>query len=310
MADSIFTANPFKGLPKPARYAVIIGALGIGGYFVYRHHQSTGSWNPWSSAPASTSATGIDPVTNLPYAQDNVTDPATGETYLAEAQQYGSVAAAEAAVSAYGQSSPTGSGIGANPASGTTGSGGTTVVTSSTYTSNAAWSQAVQQGLEAISGSTSYDGTDIGSALGAFLDRQALSPEQANLIQTALAEYGNPPVGTYTIIREPAKKPGNGGSGGSGGNKKPEEKAPETAPDPLTFSTSSNALDVSFPAVGGADKYQFDFSNHHTAVVKVTSGKFSVKTVGKKGTFKVRAGNAHGWGPYGASKSFEFPDKG
>lgn len=199
--------NPFKGMPKPAIYATIAGTLGIGGYFVYKHHKSTGSWNPWSSATgvtATNSSTAIDPVTGLPTSQDDVVDPITGLTYLAEATQYGSVATAEASVSAYGQSTASGSGIPVNPASPAASGSPNTVVGTSVYTSNAAWSQAVQAGLQDISGSTTYDGTDIGTALGAYLQQEPLTAAQGQLINTAIAEYGPAPVGNLQIILQPA----------------------------------------------------------------------------------------------------------
>ena len=111
---SSFT-DPLKGLSKNQRIAAIAGSVAVGGYLVYHHHSTTGSWNPWSTVSAS-SASGasnpdtLDSVTGLPVGDDNVIDPITNLPYLAEAQQYGSVATAEASVSAFGQSSGTGSG--------------------------------------------------------------------------------------------------------------------------------------------------------------------------------------------------------
>jgi hypothetical protein len=308
--------NPFKKLSKPQIYAVIGGGLLIGAYAEYRHHQQTGSWSPFATAAAgSTAAAGengsaIDPVTGLPYAEDNTVDPETGLTYLAEANEYGSVASAEASVTAYGQSTASGSGIAVNPASPAASGSPNTVVGSSIYTSNAAWSSAVQAGLEDISGGTTYDGTDIGTALGAYLEGQPLTAAQAQVVSVAIAEYGNPPVGTFQIILSPATGASTVTTGSSGSTAAAAAKPPATSPDPVTFSTTANDLNISFPAVGGATEYGYDFSNGHTATTKVTSGTFSIATVGKSGTFKLRAGNAAGWGPYGASKSYSFPDKG
>lgn len=199
--------NPFKGMPKPAVYATIAGTVGIGGYMVIRHHKSTGSWNPWSSGTASSGSGGVDPVTGLAYSQDNVTDPITGQTYLGEAQQYGSVQAAESAVGSYGQSSPSGSGIGvqpavpgqdgtSNPAPGSSGS--------ATYTSNAAWAQAATAGLAEIG----YNETEVATALGEYINQVPVSPDQAKLINVARAEYGNPPIGNLQVILLPPTTPG------------------------------------------------------------------------------------------------------
>jgi len=191
------------------RYATIAGALGIGGYMVYRHHSTTGSWNPWSSTPSGTSnsagtSTSIDPITGMAYTDDNATDPITGQTYLAEATQYGSVAAAEASVSAYGQSTATGSGIPVNPASpASTGSINTPVGTN-VYTSNAAWAQAVTAGLVSVG----YDGPTVAAALGAYETETPLTPAQIKIVNTAIAEYGPAPTGNLQIIAAPASGPG------------------------------------------------------------------------------------------------------
>jgi hypothetical protein len=192
--------NPFEHLSKPQLYAVIGGTVLLGGIAEYAHHKSTGSWNPFTKATAST-ATGsaIDPVTNLPVSEDNQIDPITNLPYLAEAQQYGSVAAAEASVSAYGATSATGSGVGVSPASpGLDGSTNTAAGATSAenYTSAAAWAQAAQTGLEQISGLPTYNGVDIGTALGDYLQGEELTPAQIQVVNIALSEFpfpGTPP---------------------------------------------------------------------------------------------------------------------
>ena len=202
-------SNPFKNMSKPQLYAVIAGGLLIGGYAEYSHHKKTGSWSPFATATVNTAAgTGIDPLTQLPYADDSVIDPETGQQYLAEAQEYGSVTAAEASVSQYGQSTATGSGIPVNPASPVSAGSPNTAVGSSIYTSNAAWAQAVEAGLSSVSGSSSYDGTDIGTAIGAYLQGEPVTSAQASVISVAIAEYGSPPVGTFQIIPAPSTPTG------------------------------------------------------------------------------------------------------
>ena len=197
--------NPFtvlKNMPKPARYAVIAGTAGVTGYFLYQHHRDTGSWNPWNQGSKTTSggqAADINPVTGLAYSQDNQIDPITGESYLSEAQQYGSVAAAEAAVSAYGLSTGTGSGIPVNPVSPAPAGSPDTVVGGSVYTSDSAWAQAATAGLTDIG----YNATDVATALGAYLTGTPVTADQAKLINVAIAEFGRPPVGTYQIIIKP-----------------------------------------------------------------------------------------------------------
>ena len=201
--------NPFKNLSKPQLYAVVGGGTLITGFIFIQHHKSTGSWNPFSSKSSTTAgttsagtATSIDPVTGLAYSEDDMTDPITGLTYLAEAEQYGSVATADSSVSAYGASSASGSGIPVNPASPVASGSVNSVQGSTVYTSNAAWAQAVEAGLTDVG----YSSTDIASALGAYLTQQPVDSTQANIISVAIAEYGNPPVGNLQIITEPASK--------------------------------------------------------------------------------------------------------
>jgi PASTA domain len=197
--------NPFSHLTKPQIYGVIGGVVILGGAFEYTHHKSTGSWNPLSKAATATGSA-IDPVTNLPVSEDNTIDPITNLPYLAEAQQYGSVAAAEASVSAFGSSSATGSGIGVSPAS--PGQDGTSTpatgsIGSSTYTSNAAWATAATAGLADIG----YPETDVATALGDYLTGTPVTPTQAGYIRTALAEFDNPPIGSFQIIPIPVSQP-------------------------------------------------------------------------------------------------------
>jgi hypothetical protein len=201
--------NPFNNLSKPQLYAVVGGGTLITGFIFIQHHKSTGSWNPFSSKSSTTAgttsagtATSIDPVTGLAYSEDDMTDPITGLTYLAEAEQYGSVATADSSVSAYGASSASGSGIPVNPASPVASGSVNSVQGSTVYTSNAAWAQAVEAGLTDVG----YSSTDIASALGAYLTQQPVDSTQANIISVAIAEYGNPPVGNLQIITEPASK--------------------------------------------------------------------------------------------------------
>jgi hypothetical protein len=202
--------NPFSNLSTTQKYLVIAGGAGIGGFALYKRHQTTGSWNPFAkstaAAPGSTAASGTDPITGMPYSDDNAIDPTTNLGYLAEADQYGSVAAAEAAVTAYGQSTNTGSGIGVNPASPAASGSINTPVGTNIYTSNAAWAQAATAGLVSVG----YDGVTVAGALGAFETQKPLTADQIAIVNTAIAEYGAPPIGTLQVIPAPASGPGAG----------------------------------------------------------------------------------------------------
>ena len=212
--------NPFKNLSKPQLYAVVGGGTLVTGYALYRHHKTTGSWSPFATASSTSSVsdetasgsstTVTDPSTGVTYSSTAI-DPLTDMTYAAEIAQYGTVAQAESAVSSeYGLTQsglqPSTLSTGYQSATGTIGT--TTTSGTNLYTSNAAWSQAVQAGLEDVSGSTSYDGTDIGTALGAYLQGQPLTAAQNSLIATAIAEYGPTPQAAPPITLIPTTTTG------------------------------------------------------------------------------------------------------
>lgn len=207
--------NPFKHMPKWGIYTSIAGGAVIGGYALYEHHKKTGSWSPLASAPSSstssvanTAGTITDPTTGTVYT-DTAIDPVTNMTYASEISEFGSVATAEADVSAYGTTTTTGSEtLDSDYVSAQSQDLTTTISGQNVYTSNSAWSQAVQAGLEDISGSTTYDGTDIGTALGAFLQGEPLTAAQAQLISVAEAEYGKPPQSAPPITLVPTTTTG------------------------------------------------------------------------------------------------------
>jgi hypothetical protein len=249
------TKNPLKGMSKPEKYAVFGGTALIGGFLIYDHHKNTGSWNPWSSSStaSNSTATTIDPVTGLAYSQDDVIDPITGETYLAEATQYGSVSAAEASVSAYGASTASGSGIGVNPASPAPAGSVNTVVGGSVYTSNSAWAQAATAGLTDVG----YSATDVATALGDYLTGVPVTAAQASLINTAIAEYGPVPDGPLQVILAPATTPSpvTTGSTGTTASKLP-------APTGLKASdVSATGYSLSWDSVTGAKGYTVETYN-------------------------------------------------
>lgn len=174
-----------------------VWTVGVGGagvtYLIYRQRKA-------AAAAATSSATGTDPTTGLPASEDNQIDPETGETYLGEAEQYGSVSAAEAAAasgagydtSAYGSvgsyGTTAGAGLSGSTVLGTTGN--------QSYASNADWDQAVTAGLSEIG----YSETDVAAALGRYLGSLSLDPDQQNIVNVALAEFGPPPTGSFSII--------------------------------------------------------------------------------------------------------------
>lgn len=195
-------ANPFSKMPTWGKFAVVGGGGAIIVFVWYQHKQNS------AASTTSTSADSIDPATGLPYSEDNETDPQTGMTYAAEAEQYGSVSAAEAAL---GESADYGYATG--DSAGIIGDYGdyypsTDTTSDYTYSSNAEWAQAVESGLVDIG----YTSTDVASAVGRYLGSLSLTSDQANIIQVAIAEYGNPPVGTFQIIQQSSTTPASTGT--------------------------------------------------------------------------------------------------
>jgi len=200
--------NPLSKLPTWGKFAVVGGGGAVIVFAWYQHKQSAAA----SSTASSSSADQIDPATGLPYSEDNTTDPETDMTYAAEAEQYGSVSAAEAALGAsanYGYDTGSSAGIVGDyydqyPATDNTASG-------YTYSSNAEWAQAAEAGLTDIG----YSSTDVASAIGRYLARLSLTADQANIVQVAIAEYGNPPSGTFQIIQSSGTPTQGSGTGGA-----------------------------------------------------------------------------------------------
>jgi hypothetical protein len=182
-------------------YLIGGGAAVVGGY-IYWKRQANASAAAASSS-STTSASSIDPLTGLPVSEDNTIDPETGMTYLAEAQQYGSVSAAEAQVSE-GDLLGSGGGLfGGTSGFPTQGITGTTTPVTGGFATDAQWSQAVQQDLVGIG----YSSQAVGAALGLFFTGHPLTSDQAQIIQVAEAELGPPPVGNYPIISSPTPPP-------------------------------------------------------------------------------------------------------
>lgn len=272
--------------------AAVIGGGGVAVYFLYR------KWQSQSSSSSSSTANTTDPTTGMPYADDNVTDPLTGMTYLMEAEQYGSVSAAESAVSGgYGASAgPSGLAYGSSYSDGTD-YGNTSIASTVEYPDNASWAQAVQAGLSAVG----YTSTDVSGALGAYLSRLSLSSAQASIVQAAIAEYGPPPVGTYSIIQNTTPPPPpNGtttGTGTTGTTSKP------AMPSGVRATPYSNFIDVGWNAVTGATGYTLKAtyqepasggSGVYTGTVHGTSGRISGLSPNRTYTIHVAATNSAG----------------
>lgn len=178
-----------REIPNWAVYGGV-GVAVVGGVLWWRNHSASSS----TAAAATTAAT--DP---------NLIDPATGIPYADESA---------GAINSAGGLSGLGFGFPTSDITGSTLSAGTS------FTTNAQWSQAVEAGLTGLG----YDAQAVGSAIGKFLLNQPLTSDQVTIVQTAVAEYGPPPVGTFAIIAggtAPPPPPGGGTTtpppGGGGG---------------------------------------------------------------------------------------------
>ena len=230
-------------ISTPAAVA-IAGGSGVAIWFAYKQHKDSAASSSSASNPSA-----IDPVTGLPYSQDDQVDPLTGMTYLAEAQEYGSVSAAEQAVA--GEASDdlsTADDSGLSDLTGTS-TGVTTEVASGGYASNAAWAQAVTTGLSDLG----YSSADVASALGMYLGGLPLTTlsdgtSAVAIVQAALAEYGPPPVGTYTIIMPSSTTTaGAGSTSGSGGTSGSSGTVTGGPTGPVTSTPSAPAVITTAP---------------------------------------------------------------
>jgi hypothetical protein len=192
MADTVTIAG--KHVNKWLLYGGA-GVVVIGGVLYFRSKNSS------SSSTSANNSSSIDPVTGLPYSEDDTVDPLTGMTYLQEAQEYGSVSAAEQAIEEGSSGVVGSSGIAAgtpsssSPISGISSGDGTTT----TFATNAEWAQQATADLVSIG----YSATDVAAALGAYLAGLPLTSDQATIVQVALAEDGPPPIGTFSIVTSP-----------------------------------------------------------------------------------------------------------
>jgi len=203
-------ANPldaFKGLKPWQQGAVVLGGVVVvGGFVVYERKAKAASAAAGAAAvPSTGAATGAtsatvgdmvtDPTTGQTYPADDV-DPASGLTYGAEIQEYGSVAAADEAGAEAGDSAIE-EGLTQTEYDEETGqpAGG------GAATTNAQWMAEVESGLS----EQGYTASDIGQALAAYFASQPLGitsdgVSEYEIINLAVSEYGPPPTGSYPIL--------------------------------------------------------------------------------------------------------------
>jgi hypothetical protein len=272
-------ANPlegFKKLPTWGKVTVIGGGVVVA-YFAYRAHENNAAA---AASSATTTSTGTDPVTGLPYADDDETDPMTGMTYLAEAQEYGSVQAAEEALGGYSSADAGTLGTGGFYTSAYNGDGVDTgaVGTTSGYGTNAAWAQAAESGLTEVG----YSSTDVAAALGAYLSSQPLTTDQATIVYAAIAEYGPPPVGSFSVIMAPTTSASTTGNS-SGASSTTSTGAGTGTSGSATTSTSSTSTSTAPAAAATISGGKTLSVGNNTAVISWTghnASSYVVKITG------------------------------
>jgi hypothetical protein len=244
---------------KVPAWALVGGGLGTV-LAVYVVRKRLGS----ASSASSAGANAIDPVTGLPASEDNTVDPETGLTYLAEATQYGSVSAAEAAFQDGTADIGETAGAGIDSGFPTIGSTGTSADDGGeNFSTNAQWSQAVTAGLVSLG----YSSTDVAAALGLYFQAQPLgtAPDGVSylsIVQAAVAEFGPPPVAAPSIIAPPSGSGDTGTGAGAGtgtgtgttGSTPPPASAPQHFEAPPGFSVTpyDTYVDLGWGAPSGA----------------------------------------------------------
>lgn len=157
-------ANPlesFKKLPTWGKIGVIAGG-GLAAFLVFRAHEA-------AATATAAGASDIDPQTG------DVSGSPEDEAALAQLQ---------------------GGTAGSFPVQASSGGITTTVGTTSGYPDNAAWTQAAESGLSEIG----EDPQTVATALGAWLNGQPITPDQAAIVYAATAEFGDPPTGAPPVV--------------------------------------------------------------------------------------------------------------
>lgn len=147
---------------KPNKWWLIGGGAAVGGVIYFRHKSAA------NASAAATTATTVDP--NAGVDPSLYTDPNASDY-----GSYGYGGAVGVTPGSYGYTDPYATG---------------TTATATVPTTNGMWAADAESQLVA----GGYDPLTASSAIGKYLTGQALSPDQMNIVETALAFAGNPPT--------------------------------------------------------------------------------------------------------------------
>lgn len=121
------------------------------------------------------------------------------------------------------------------------------------YTNNAQWSQAAQSTL--VTDDPSVDPGTIATALGLYITGGAVTAEQQQLIEQAIAMQGYPPIGGPNGFPPSIKT-----SSGTGNPPPPKGSKPGAPSDLIVSNTSKSTISVSWRPGSNATSYNFGIS--------------------------------------------------
>lgn len=267
MADTVKT--PLGAAQKKTVIGVVVVVGGLAAVVYYRSRKSAAAANAATTAtPAAAAAnSGYGAgYSSDPYPPDGTqgnpsdpysTDPSTGMTYGDEqASQYGS----SGAFGGYG-----GYGYGG-------GGGGNTYGTGGQFTTNAEWSQYVEQYL---TGQEGLDPNTVGNAIGKYITGQGVTADQQTVIEQAIAIGGYPPVNGPAGY-PPSIQLVKGTGPGPGSSSVQGLKAADVRFDNIT---------VTWRAAKGATSYSVEVTDHrgkHVASGTTTTTRYTARGLKQK----------------------------
>lgn len=167
--------------------------------------------------------------------------------------------------------------------------------TGTTPTTNAEWTNAAAQLLV----NAGWDGMTVQVALGKYLTAQALTSQEEQIVRSAIAVAGSPPVGTHSIIHDTS------GAGTSTG-----VTVPTSAPYGFrNLFVTTSAAETAWKPVPGASGYDLQYGEGFPNPGRASSTAGTTATFyGLKSKrvyrYKVRAKNSKGAGPWSSDQWF------
>jgi hypothetical protein len=251
MADTLNIGG--MHIPKPV--AIIgAGAIVIGGAVYIRGKQSASAAN--AAAATAGANTGIDPATGYPYGSaEDASALGSQSSYINPADGIVGDPFASAGFASLGTTS------GGPP-----------------FTSNAQWSQYVEQWLVSTMGG---DPATVGNAIGKYITGQPLDQGMVSIIQESIAFAGYPPVSgpngnppSYTTATATTTTPPPTGGGGTGTT----TSAPATPTGLRITNLTKTSIGLTWTGVPGANHYVIR-TTYQSALIKQQTANSASATV-------------------------------